>query len=349
LINRTPTVVPDAQQTLTADFDFTQVRPSAARPGLFIESVLDHLANAPSVSAAAFSTFITGGAPVRYWRSSDPPQIERVAYGGFVTPQWFAATGATFLAGDRTRRFGEGYAVVNDAFASILGDGRTDGVIGLPLRVRAGQSVEIVAVVADTERSADGTPLPMLLLPMPSDVPATVSLIVRATNINAARGAVRAAVTATDPVVPIARLETLDDRLNELSRGLRNLTTFTVALGILSIALAGAGLHSLLSYTVRRRTREIGIRVALGAPAGEIIWMVTRPGLSLVSTGAAAGVAVAMPIAMVLRSTMVGVFPLDPRGLLPSIAILLCVAIVAAIGPAYHAGRVDPMRSLREE
>ncbi|HVD92149.1 MAG TPA: FtsX-like permease family protein [Vicinamibacterales bacterium] len=118
---------------------------------------------------------------------------------------------------------------------------------------------------------------------------------------------------------------------------------------VLSIALAGAGLHSLLSYTVRRRTREIGIRVALGAPASEIIWMVTRPGLSLVSTGAVAGVAVAMPIAMVLRSTMVGVFPLDPRGLLPSIAILLCVAIVAAIGPAYHAGRVDPMRSLREE
>jgi putative ABC transport system permease protein len=349
LINRAPAVVQGAEQTLTADFDFTQVRPSVPRPGLFMASVLDHLASAPSVRAAAFSTFVTGGAPLRYWRASDAPQVERVAYGGFVTPQWFAATDATFLAGDQTRRFSEGSAVVNAALASILGADRTDGVIGLPLRVRAGHSAEIVAVVADTQRSADGTPLPMLLLPMPSGVPATVSLIVRATDLNAARGAVRAAVTDTDPGVPIARLETLDDRLSDASGGLRNLATFGVAIGALSIALAGAGLHSLLSYTVRRRTREIGIRVALGARTGEIIWTVTRPGLWLVAMGAVAGVAVAAPIAMVLRSAMVGVLPLDPRGLLPSFAILLCVAIVAAIGPTCHAACVDPIQSLREE
>ena len=209
--------------------------------------------------------------------------------------------------------------------------------------------MDIVGVVPDTVRASDGTPLPMLFLPMPAITPGFVSLIVRATDVAGAREAIRAAVTAADSSVPIVRLETLDARVTELSRGFRAVVSMAAAIGIVSIGLAGAGLHSLLSYTVRRRKREIGIRVALGARTNEIVWLVTAPLVWLVTAGAAAGLAAAIPIAALLRSALVGASPIDVRGLLPSVAILLCVALMAALGPMYHATRVDPIQCLREE
>ena len=334
LMASTPAVGPGAPLILTADFDFTQVRPAAARSALFVESVLENLRHAPSVRAAAFSTVVISGAAVRYARTSDPPQLERIAYGGLVTSQWFAATGARFLAGDETRYFATGSAVVNSALASILGERRTEGVIGMQIRLRGGQHAEIVGVVADTQRAGDGAPLPMLFLPMPAIVPPAVSLIVQANDVNAARQAVRAAVAAIDPAVPIGPMVTLDVRIDEVSGGLRELVSIAVAIGLVSIAVAGAGLHSLLSYTVRRRKREIGIRIALGARPDAIVWLVTAPGLWLVSIGAIAGLAAAVPIATLIRAALLGVSPMDARGLLPAIALLLCIAAVAAIGPA---------------
>jgi putative ABC transport system permease protein len=312
--------------------------------------VLADLGRASSVRAAAFSTFVTGGAPVRYSRESDPPQMERVAYGGLVTPDWFAATGATFIAGN-AERFVGGSAVVNRALAAAVTEASTGAAMGARLRLGSAPAryAEIVGVVPDTLRASDGTPLPMLFLPMPAVVPPTLFLIVRATDVTGGREAIRAAVTAADPSVPIVRLETLDQRLSQLSRGFRSVVSIAAGIGLVSIGLAGAGLHSLLSYTVRRRKREIGIRVALGARTNEIVWLVTAPVMWLVSAGAAAGLAAAFAIAALIRSAMLGASSIDAWGLLPSIAILLGVALMAAFGPIYHATRVDPIRSLREE
>jgi putative ABC transport system permease protein len=345
----TPAIVADARQILVADFDFTQVRPAAVRSGLFIDSVLADLGRAPSISAAAFSTFATGGLPIRYRRTSDLPQVERTAYGGLVTAGWFAATGVTFIGGSDARSFTPGAAAVNRALAASLEAAGTDRAIGTRLRLWSGQQVEIVGIVSDSQRGSDGAPLPMLFLPMPSSVPPAIFLIARATDVNAARQAIPAAVKAVDPSVPIVRVDTLEARIDESSRSLRGYVSLAVAVGVVSIAMAGVGLHSLLSYTVRRRKREIGIRVALGARRNEIIWLVTAPVLWLVSAGAAAGLAAALPLAILLRSVVFGASSFDVTGLLPTIAILLGVAAAAALGPTYHAVQVDPVRSLREE
>ena len=349
LMATAPAIAADARQILVAEFDFTQVRPAAVRSGLFIDSILTDLGHAPAVRAAAFSTFVTGGAPIRYRRASDSPQVERTAYGGFVTAGWFAATGVTFIGGSDPGHFAPGAAVVNRALAASLEAGGNERAIGTRLRGWAGQYVEVVGVVSDSERGSDGTPLPMLFLPMPSSVPPAIFLIARATDVNAARQAIPAAVTAADPSVPIVRVDTLDARIDERSRSFRALVSMGVTVGVVSIALAGVGLHSLLSYTVRRRKREIGIRVALGARTNEIVWLVTAPVLWLVSAGAAAGLAAALPIAILLRSVLFGARRSTSRVLLPSIAILLGVAAAATFGPTYHAVQVDPVRSLREE
>ena len=105
-------------------------------------------------------------------------------------------------------------------------------MIGMQLRVPPAQHVEIVGVVADTQRAGDGAPLPMLYLPMPAIVPSTVSLVVRATDIAAARQAVRAAVSATDPSIPVGRMETLDVRINDATGGFRELASIAVSIGI---------------------------------------------------------------------------------------------------------------------
>lgn len=162
-----PAIAADARQILAADFDFAQVRPAAARSGLFVDSILADL--------------------------------------------------------------GAGTA------------------IGTRLRVRTGQYVDVVGVVSDSQRDSDGAPLPMLFLPLPSTVPAAIFLIVRAKDVKAAKQAIRAAVTSVDPSVPIVRMDTMEARLDERSRGFRALVSMAVTVGIVSIALAGAGLHSPLS------------------------------------------------------------------------------------------------------
>jgi putative ABC transport system permease protein len=348
VMSRTPAIAADTRHILVADFDFTQVRPAAVRSGLFIGSILEDLGRAPSIRAAAFSTFTIGGTPMRYWRGSDRPEAARIAYGGFVTPGWFAATGLTFVAGSDAA-FAHGSAVVNRALAAALEAGGAGSAIGTRLRVGTGRDVEVAAVVSDSERGSDGTPLPMLFLHMPSAVPPAIFLIARTVDVDAAKKAIHAAVTSVDPSVPIVRLDTMEARLDEQLKGIRAILSMTVAVGIVSIALAGAGLHSLLSYTVRRRKREIGIRVALGARRNEVIRLVMGPVVWQVSAGAAAGLASAVPIAIVLRSVLFGAASLDVAGLFPSIAILLAAAAAAAFGPAYHAVRIDPVRCLREE
>jgi hypothetical protein len=349
-----PKLPPDAEQILLVDVDLRQVRPAEPRSGPFVSGVLERLEKEPSIHASAVSTFMGAGAALRYWLSADGPEVVRVAYGGFVTPGWFSAMHVTVLAGHLPARGAaiESDAVINAALAAALGGGAN--VLGTRVRVqdlsKRGQvSTEVVGVVADTETSAEGKPLPMLFLPMPAAATPAFLLIARARDVPAARRAIADAVTEADPVVPLGRIESLDVRTSELFRGFRETAWFGLALGGLALTLAAAGLHSLLSYIVRRRTREIGIRVAIGARTSDVVWLIVKPALWLVVAGAAAGLVVVVPIATLMRSALLGISPLEPTALLPSLGVLLVVSLVASSIPAYRAARVDPVEALRIE
>ena len=305
--------------------------------------------------ASAVSTFMGAGAALRYWLSADGPEVVRVAYGGFVTPGWFSAMHATVLAGHLPARGAalESGAVINAALAAALGGGAN--VLGTRVRVqdlsKRGQvSTEVVGVVADTETSAEGKPLPMLFLPMPAAATPAFLLIARARDVPAARRAIADAVTEADPVVPLGRIESLDVRTSELFRGFRETAWFGLALGGLALTLAAAGLHSLLSYhRPASHTREIGIRVAIGARTSDVVWLIVKPALWLVVAGAAAGLVVVVPLATLMRSALLGISPLEPGALLPSLGVLLVVSLVASSVPAYRAARVNPVEALRIE
>jgi ABC-type antimicrobial peptide transport system permease subunit len=127
------------------------------------------------------------------------------------------------------------------------------------------------------------------------------------------------------------------------------MTWFGVELGLLALLLATAGLYAVMAYTVRRRTREIGIRMAVGATLVQILALVLRQGLGLATLGVATGAVVAIPLAFVLRSVFFGISPVDPRALLATGGMLVTAALAASVVPAYRAATVDPVVALRED
>ena len=121
------------------------------------------------------------------------------------------------------------------------------------------------------------------------------------------------------------------------------------SLGTLALLLSAIGVFGVLSYTVRQRTREIGIRVALGATRSSVMFMVLRQAFRLLALGTVIGVIGALASGRLLAGVLYGVGPADPFALAVAVSVLGVVAMAAAMGPARHATRVDPMVALRDE
>ena len=189
----------------------------------------------------------------------------------------------------------------------------------------------------------------MAYLAMASDVPPFVVLTARARDAASGRDAFRAALRAADPAVPRDRIMTLDRKTGDASRGFVRTVALASAIAVLALVLAAAGLFALLSFTVRRRTREIGIRVAIGASRADVVSMVVRQALVLAAVGCATGFSVALGVGYVARASLFGVSPLAPTSLLPTVGLLLTIAVVASVPPAWRALRVDPAVTLRDE
>jgi predicted permease len=160
---------------------------------------------------------------------------------------------------------------------------------------------------------------------------------------------VRKAVASVDPAVPLAEFHTQAGLIDRLLRTERLLGFISGAFGFVSLILAAIGLGGLLAYAVSRRTNEIGIRMALGAGATEVIRMVLQDSLWMVGTGILIGLPCAFAVGRVLRSALFQLEPFDIRTTGFSFVVLLATALVAALVPARRAARIDPMTALRQE
>ena len=154
---------------------------------------------------------------------------------------------------------------------------------------------------------------------------------------------------ALDPDLALSGVEPLDRTLAQSIARPRFTTLLLGLFAALALALASIGVHGLLSYTVAQRTREIGIRLALGAPRQAVLGLIARQGLGLALGGTALGLLGALALTRLLRSLLFGVGPLDPIAFAAAPLILIAVALVASYLPARRAARVDPMISLRSE
>jgi ABC-type antimicrobial peptide transport system permease subunit len=152
-----------------------------------------------------------------------------------------------------------------------------------------------------------------------------------------------------DPLVPLSGVTTLNLQLDESVSRERLLAVLSSIMGVLALTLASVGLYGVISYSVSRETKSIGIRMALGAKAGTILWNVFRRVLLLLSSGIGIGLLCVFGLSRYLKSLLYGLSPNDPANIVVSAAILIVISLLAAYFPAREAARVDPMIALREE
>ena len=160
---------------------------------------------------------------------------------------------------------------------------------------------------------------------------------------------VREAVRQTDPNLPIIDISTQDDTIDRLLAQERIIAQLASFIGLLSLLLACTGLFGLLSHEVGSRTREIGIRMALGARRADVLSLVLGTGLAVTTLGLACGAGAAFGVTRYLKSILFDVQPADPITFIAVGALLLCVALLACYLPARRAATVDPLNALRAE
>jgi predicted permease len=274
----------------------------------------------------------------------------------FVTPGFFDSVGMRRLDG---RDFSGGdrlgsppVAIVNQALARILFPSQNPLGRTLLLSQQNRKAFEIVGVVADAHYyDVRGGPSPGVWFALEQATPYMPTLHVRTAgqDTGAMVAAIRHEFDAIDRGFPVFNVKTLQLRIEDSVARERMVAALSTAFGALALLLAAIGLYGLLAYSVSRRTREIGIRMALGSSARAVVWLTAREALGLVAAGTVSGIAIAGAASRLLEQYLFGAASVDVVTLLLAAAAMLFIAGIAVSIPATRAARIDPMAALRQE
>jgi predicted permease len=230
--------------------------------------------------------------------------------------------------------------------------------IGKLIRFEDSIAVQVVGVIADArDHRLSGTIDRRMYFPyVHTDTnsnqlgtPGALRLEVRTAGDPAALvDQIRKAVVAVDSALPIDGIDPLPTLIESQIRQEILLTQLATAFGLLALALAAIGLYGVMSYSVARRSREMGLRTALGAQRGDVMRLVLTNALALVAAGVVVGLPLAMAMTRLLKSQLHGVGTADPGSVVVAVAVLIVSAIIAALVPALRATRVSPIAALRE-
>jgi predicted permease len=331
----------------------------------FLRGLADRLRAAPALQSAAGITFLpltfagrTTGVNVE---GDPPPAPGEVKFVDFrsVTPDYFSTMRIRLLAG-RDIAWSDTpdsrpVIVVSQGAARALWPNRD--AMGRRIKLGPADSplpwLTVVGIVGDVyQLDLVRHPRPAIYLagtqdPGPGDV--VRDWVVRAAgDTGTLSPVVRSAVWAIDPALPITRLQTMD-RVRSNATAREQFTLLLVALfGVLALVLAGVGLYGVTAYVVAQRTRELGIRVALGATPFDVVWLVLGLGGRLVGIGLALGTAAALVLSQLMRTLLFDVSTRDPMTFVAVGLLLAAVTLAASYVPARRAMRVDPVVALRE-
>jgi len=283
------------------------------------------------------------------------PEADRRVNAGYVAPKFFETMGTPLLQG-RDFNLGDNenaqpVAVINEAAARhYFPDESPIGKRFLWLK----KEIEIVGVVKDAKHYGLREQAPrMFYLPLfQRGRPNFLAARVAGDPMGKGAGiiaALRDEARAVDPKLSLLEITTLSAQVDASLVQERLIATLSGFFGLLALSLSSVGLYGVMSYTVSRRTAEIGIRMALGASAGRVMRMVLRETLLWVALGVALGLGAALATTRWVESLLFGLKPNDPLTIGLAATVLLAVAAVAAYLPARRASRVDPMAALREE
>jgi putative ABC transport system permease protein len=283
-----------------------------------------------------------------------------------ASPSFFSAMGMTLKRGrvfseTENRRDGHQVLMINEEAARRYFPGQNP--IGKEITMGIGYNEnltpadtngvhgEIVGIVGDVkQRGLSAEPFPMVYVPYNVLPGALNSIVVRSTSpASAVETAIRAQVREVDPNLPIVGLSTMSEVVSQSIATPRFYTVLLATFAGLALVLAAIGIYGVISYTVAQRSRELGIRIALGASRGRVIGGVLRDGLTLTVIGVAIGLAAAFGVTRFISSMLFGVAAVDV-GTFASVALVLTsVAVLASWWPARRAAAVDPLIAMRSE
>ena len=357
-----------SDRLVLASFDVQQLGMTDAQSRTFYADLLQAASARPEIEAAGLARRHTlwtfgqgkGASPIIVWRPGDEPRQGRLYLGGYAGGDLFRAAGLAVLEG---RAFAPAdavgqprVAIVNRPLAATLFDGAP--VLGRTIRVAAraagyerAHEVTIVGIVEPAlEPSYSSQPAPAAYVPVPLEPEPALTLHVAARGpALATADAIREVVSALNPRLPAIEVDTLeaigDQRMRLGIMAARGISL----LGLLALALAAAGLYAVMSFAVQLRSREIGIRIALGADGASVLRMVLGEAGVLVVTGTAIGLLGAFVVTKLEESEFHGIAGLDLSAFAFSTAVLTVALLLASALPARRASRVDPVTVLRNE
>jgi predicted permease len=346
----------------TDHLTFAYVIPPAAHDTLpwkiqMGEAVMAHLRALPGVTAVTptmFSPFAGSSMWILSWDAEGQTASDSVASPTTAIevagPDYFRVLGIPILRGrtflDTDRDSTPLVAIVSEAAARRYWHGQDP--VGKRIRPRGAiHWWTVVGVVGDTHFREMRQSTPMIYLSW-RQVDWQGDLAMRSTSI-VSEATIRRAVADADPSLTLWSVYTMDQALDHTLAEPRLNTVLLSTFGLVALALAAIGLYGVMASAVREQTREIGVRMALGATPGRVRADVLRRALLVCLGGAVVGIGLALAASRVLASLLFEVSPTDPLALIGACALLLTVAALAAYMPASHASRVDPARALQAD
>jgi putative ABC transport system permease protein len=348
------------QDVLTMHLGLPDARYARGSPRVnFYNTLLERVRALPGVDAAGFVTFVPGQGYFGNWGFTiveHPPLPQgsgQVAINRWADSKYFGAMGIPILRGrtfDESKRLDAAdEVIISQSFANQYFPG--EDPIGKHLHVELEhRTAQVVGVVGDTRFIIGEKPLPMMYFPLDAGVETVGTLVIRSRrDVEQYALPVERIVAAMDSDLPVSDILTMNQLLgkNTLDRSFN--ATLLTAFAAISLLLAAVGLFGVMSYIAAQRTTEIGIRITLGAKREHVLRKMLADGMGPAVLGLVVGLAASLEAGQLVRDLLYQIKPLDAEVYAAVAAVLLAVAALACIVPAWRASRLDPMQALRTE
>ena len=354
LQNVSPGLEPD--DVVTASLSLPVIKyPEKRDQFAFYERLLDRVKALPGIQSAAVTRPLLGGSQIGYQVEGEPPPQPgrgRVCDYGVVSHEYFKVMGIRILRGQVFREADDGkaprVAVVDETFARK--HWKNDDPIGKRITTgNTNQWMTVIGVVAHVKSyGVDNDSRHQLYVPFAQHPGASMTLVVKAANATIA-GSIRTAVQDIDPDQPLTTFRSMEQILGESIAPRRIAMLLLSVFSGLALALAGVGIYGVMAYSASQRTREIGVRMALGARPADVLALILRQSGRLVLLGVGVGLVAAFALTRLMTTLVFEVKTTDPITYAIVPPLLLAVALLASYLPARRASKVDPMEALRYE
>ncbi len=340
--------------TVTVNIGLDPRYSQAQQRRAFFKTFMGKIAALPGVSAVGAVSYLplSNSESLGYiWVDGFANSKDQMAEGRAVTPQYFRAMSIPLIAGRYFTEDDDSKAerpiIINQRFVQLYFAHRNP--LGGRIRQEDNQWSTIVGVVADVRHSSlEETPQPQMYSPdydLNGAYIAVRSLLPRSTIASELRSTLK----SLDPGLPFGDVRTMGDLVSEATARRRFQTSLLTVFAAIALFLALVGLYGLMAYSVSRRTRELGIRMALGAQRTDVMLLVLRKAAFLLGLGLVCGLACSWIAARAIKAFLFGVGEHDPATILLVCMLLAVCGLIAALIPARRAASIDPMQALRTE